>query len=182
MRDWKAFWEELGWEAGQNQEDAVVQRLKQRAEQYAKEPSQDDSAEKYNVLTFALGQERYAVDVMLVKMVRHIDRITPVPGTPEFYPGVVNLRGQIITVMDLRRFFHMTVDDVPHELVVIQSNQLEIGLLAHHIEGVMDVPVQDVQPIDDIRYARGVTAEQLILLDVARLFEDDRLIIGGVYE
>ncbi|RMG71410.1 MAG: purine-binding chemotaxis protein CheW [Chloroflexi bacterium] len=179
MQDWKTFWKELGWEAKEAPDDAAMQRLKQRAAQYARQPQADDVAERYTVLAFILGQERYAVDVMLVRNMRHIENATAVPGTPAFYPGVVNLRGKIITVMDLRLFFNMPADDLPNELVVVQSNQLEIGLLAHRIEGVMEIPSQSIQVVHDIPYAYGITTDQLILLDVVHLFQDERLILGG---
>ena len=91
------------------------------------------------------------------------------------------MRGQIITAIDLRRFFDMSVDEsnMPGELIVVESNNLHIGLLAHHVYDVISVSKTTVEPIEDVRYAYGVTADRLVLLDIARMFEDDRLIIGG---
>ena len=186
MIDWKALWQELDWDDESHREEATRRRLQRRARQYASLPPEkdDEAAGKRYVLTFSLGKERYAIDVQLVRIVRSLDNIFPVPGTPNFYPGVVNIRGQVITVMDLRLFFDMGVDetDEPRELIVVEVDNLRIGLLAHHVYDVISVPVVEVESIDDIRYAYGVTADRLVLLDIARMFEDNRLVIGGIDE
>lgn len=119
---------------------------------------------------------------MLVQAVRTLPRITPVPGVPAFYRGVVNLRGKITTVIDLRLFFDISTEEAapPGELVVVRSNNLEMGLLAHYVQGVVSVPYALLEPMPDMRYARGVTADRLVLLDLAPLFEDNRLIIGDM--
>jgi purine-binding chemotaxis protein CheW len=137
------------------------------------------------VLTFELGSEHYGVDVMAVRGTRTISRITRVPGTPPFYRGVVNVRGQVITVMDLRLFFGISSGEEnmpPDELVVVRGAGLEIGLLAHNVEGVLTLPNEKFEPVDNMRYAIGVTKDRLVLLDVQRLLEDDQLVIGGQEE
>lgn len=151
--------------------------LRQRAEQYAAPQADDRPTQGEMVLAFQLGEERYAVDVMVVRGLRAVRHITPVPAVPRFYRGVVNIRGQIITVLDLRVFFEMPADDLPAELVVVEAKGLRLGLLAHRIEDVL--PVAEYSPVDDLRYARGLTADGLILLDIPRLLEDERLIVGG---
>ena len=125
------------------------------------------------------------MDVMTVRGVRTIPHVTRVPGTPSFYRGVVNVRGQVITVLDLRLFFNVPVAEeqgAPDELVVVQSGGLEIGLLADNIEGVVTIPAAEFEPVDNIRYAFGVTKDQLVLLDIQHLLEDEQLIIGGTEE
>lgn len=181
--DWQAVWSSLGWEDSASGDEASRQRLRQRARQYAapKAESVADSTNK-TVLTFTLGEEHYGVDVMVVRSVRSVSHITRVPGVPLFYRGVVNVRGQVMTVLDLRAFFDMPVDDEPaseYELVVVRGGQLTLGLLAHHVEGVVTIPQADIGVVDHIRYAAGVTADRLVLLDVERLFEDQRLVVGG---
>jgi len=181
--DWDAVWKSLNWDDANGSEEASQARLHQRAQAYAAPPPKVDGLEDAKtVLVFTLGEERYGIDVMTVRSVRTISHITRVPGTPAFYRGVVNVRGQIVTVMDLRLLFDIsTVDEksAPDELIVAQANHLEIGLLAHNVEGVMTVPEADIEPVDNIRYALGVTVERLVLLDIDRLFEDSRLIVGG---
>src|SRR5690606_24602682 len=129
-----------------------------------------------------LGTEYYGVDVMQVHNVRNTGPITRVPGLPAFYRGVLNVRGQIITVLDLRLFFDIpveTTESPPDELVVVRANGLEIGLLAHNIEGVQVVPQGQVEPAENMRYAFGITPQRRLLLDMTHLFQDDRLLVGG---
>lgn len=181
--DWQTIWEELDFDDDNRRKQVLQQRLRQRAEQYAAplDDNQVDSDSAYKVLEFDLGGERYSVDVMKVTAIRTAPNITPVPGTPPFYRGVVNLRGRITTVMDLRYFFDLSIEEKkpPNELVVVSEKQLEIGLLSHHVRGVRDVAFTDVEPTTFIRYTHGVTADQLVLLDVGAMFEDERLLVGG---
>jgi purine-binding chemotaxis protein CheW len=180
--DWEAVWKSLDWDAEDRQQQTIHERLRQRAAQYAT-PLREDriEGETYTVLTFALGSETYGVDVTLVQGVRAVTKITRVPGAPHFYRGVINVRGQIISVIDLRTFFEIDGDeqDPPRELIVVRANQLEIGLLARHVEGVMTVPQAAVELLEDMRYALGVTMERLVVLNIATMLEDERLIVGG---
>lgn len=184
--DWEKVWKSLAWVDHNEDEATIRQRLQQRARQYAAPKQQPGTTAEdgYTVLTFALGTEHYGVDVMRVRGVRALttSRLTHVPGVPAFYRGVVNVRGQVITVLDLRLFFAMPADDgdnIPGELVIVRSGMLEIGLLAHDVEGVEVIPRSEVEPVDNMRYALGVTAAKLVLLDIKHLFEDERLLVGG---
>ena len=182
--NWQRLWEELDWHE-ERQQQAIQQRLQQRAQAFAEQNiDTTDTGSVHRVLAFQLGNEKYGADVMLVRTVRTIQAITAVPGTPAFYRGVVNIRGKIITVMDLRYFFGMNVDleDTPGELLVINANELEIGILAHHVQDVMAIPASAVEPLEDMRFALGMAPGRLVLLDFARMFEDERLVIGDMDE
>jgi purine-binding chemotaxis protein CheW len=181
---WQNILHGFNWERTIETDEVVRQRLRQRARLYAAPKQQAETTPEtvHTILTFRLGSEQYGVDVMTVRSVRTISRITRVPGTPLFYRGVVNLRGQVITVMDLRLFFNIPLAEEgipPGELVVVAGRMLEIGLLAHHVEGVQILPMSAFDPVDNMRYALGVTRERLVLLDVLRLLEDDQLVVGS---
>lgn len=181
--DSETFWRELGWEDEDTSVDEDGLRLRQRAEVYARPVAQDqDAANRSSLLVFDLGKERYGIDVMTVRQVRKIEAITPVPGTPPFYAGVVNVRGQIITALDLRVFFNVSYEagDPADEMIVVRQGNLELGLLAHRVHDVQLVDLTNIGGVDDIRYARGVTSDRLVVLDVARLLEDKALIVGGL--
>lgn len=181
--DWQQLLNELDWDTEDRKNELIRNRLHQRALQYAAQTDRAQSRAEidYTILVFDLGNERYGVDVMLVRTVRTISHITPVPGTPAFYPGVVNIRGKILTVLDLRAFFGMEVRDseAPQELIVVNVNALEIGVLAHHVHDVQAVYKTTLEPLDDVRYARGMAPNRVIFLDFSRLFEDERLLVGG---
>lgn len=175
------FWRNLGWEDGTLHEESIATRLRQRAEQYAKPLPTDEDAPTTTVVIFQLGDETYGVDVLLVHAVRHIGKIATVPNIPHFYAGVVNVRGQIITILDLRRFFGRGEDNtpMPEELLIIRANGLELGILAHTIHDVMTLKLSEIQLLNDMGYAWGITPQKFILLDMARLFTDERLIVGN---
>lgn len=179
--DWDALWRELTWDADEREQSALRNRLRERAAQYAARP-QDDAAQDadvYNVLVFRLGEERYGLDVAYVRGVRPLRRLTRVPGVPNFYRGVVNLRGQMTTVLDLRLFFDLGGDTstLPRELVLVAAHDLHLALLADHVSDLLRIHKRDVAELD-MRYAHGVTADHLTLLDADALFTDDRLIVG----
>jgi len=184
--DWSQLLQELDWDNDTHRQEAARTRLKQRAAQYAARSkiSGEVAEATHTLLAFELNGERYGVEVVLVRHVRSIDKITSVPGTPSFYPGVVNIRGKVLTVLDLRQLFDMQVDTTrpPQELVVVNVNALEIGVLVHHVQDVVTVRESEIEPLEDVRYARGMAPNRLIFLDFTRLFEDERLIVGGMDE
>ncbi|MCB9453814.1 MAG: chemotaxis protein CheW [Anaerolineaceae bacterium] len=187
--DWEAVWKGLNWDDDMRQASADDQRLRQRAEQYAAPiTAPDDLGEDaLTVLSFDLGAETYSVDVALVRGVRPLNRLVRVPGAPLFYPGVVNVRGKIITVMDLRPFFGIPIPTdkeviVPDEVVLVRANHLEIALLAHQVNGVQTIPRGAIHPLDNMRYTRGITLERMIMLDMEHLLADDRIIVGTKHD
>lgn len=183
--DWSAVQRGLDWDSDERRDSEIKRRLEQRAKQYAAPIQSAESGDILSLLAFRLGSERYAVNVMTVRGVRAARKITRVPGVPRFYRGVVNVRGQIITVLDLRLLFETstTIDDEADELVIVRGEHtVEIGLLAGHVEGVLSVPREAVHPVEDVRFVFGVTAERLVLLDIDRMLNDRRLIVSGKSE
>lgn len=182
--DWENVWKSLDWDNEERRGEAEQQRLKQRARQYATPLGHKEGAaeEADTLLTFDLGAERYGIDVMLVRGVREGLKVTPVPGVPAFYRGVINARGQIVTVMDLRLFLDVQHADeytTPAEVIIVQAGELHLGLLAHRVEGVESVPAGAIKPVEHLPYSRGITPDHLIVLNLARLFEDPRLLVGA---
>jgi purine-binding chemotaxis protein CheW len=185
--DWEAVWKSLNWDDEARQQTADRDRLRQRAEHYAAPVKEETTASESSrtVLSFELGTEQYAIDVMAVRGIRAVGNIALVPGVPSFYRGVMNVRGQIISVLDLRLFFQVPVEErtaFPREVVIARSGRLEIGLLAHQAKGIETVPTSTIKNVEHMPYALGITPERLILLDIPQLFADERLIIGGVSE
>lgn len=175
--------EELNRSKTTHQQDVLETRLEHRARQYAapvKQQANYAEADIYNVLVFTLGEERYGVDVKVVRSVRQLTHVTRVPGSPAFYRGVVNVRGSIITLLDLHQFFNHAdnYETAPHEMIVCTTGDLQLGILAHHVEEVRTIPRDQVEYVD-MTYARGVTRERIVILDIDTLFSDERLIIGG---
>lgn len=179
--DLQALWNELNQSDDQRRQHDLDQRLRQRAEQYAA-PVRDDTApapDADDVLTFRLGDERYALNVSVVRGVRPLEKLTRVPGVPSFYRGVVNVRGQIYSALDLRRFLNLDVpsDEIPPELILVTAAKLELALLVDHIEQVQPLLAADLTPLER-PFTLGVSRDELVWLDIYALFSDNRLIIG----
>ena len=111
--------------------------------------------------------------------------LTPLPCTPPFVLGIVNVRGRILPVLDLKKFFDLPEQGLTdlHRLILVRGNDLELGLLADVIVGVRSIPVDSLQPslptLTGIRsdYLKGVTAERLVVLDLARILADPKIIV-----
>jgi purine-binding chemotaxis protein CheW len=165
---------------------AAAQILRARAQALARPPEQAPAAETLlEVLEFRLAQERYAVETRHVREVHPLKDLTPLPCTPPFVLGIVNVRGHILPVFDLKKFFDLPelgLTDL-HRIILVRGGDLEFGLLADVIVGVRSIPVESLQSslptLTGIRadYLKGVTAEHLVVLDLARIMADPKIIV-----
>lgn len=142
-------------------------------------------------LTFLLGGEEYAVDILSVVEIKSGDKITRIPKTPEYILGVMNLRGDIVPVVDLRERFMIEIPDShAHEVVIIVS--IKTSKSAQRLVGVVVDDVSDVYSLseDQIKrspefgaaisteFIRGIatlSSKIIIVLDCDRLFSLDEL-------
>ena len=168
------------------QPDNDRQILLARAQALARTPERTAVAgASLEVLEFRLAQERYALEDRWVQEVCPFKELTPLPCTPPFVLGIVNVRGRILPVLDLKKFFDLPEQGLTdlHRLILVRGNDLELGLLADVIVGVRSIPVDSLQPslptLTGIRsdYLKGVTAERLVVLDLARILADPKIIV-----
>lgn len=137
------------------------------------------------VVEFLLAYESYAVETAYVREVCPLHDLTPVPCTPALVCGIVNLRGQILAVLDLKQLFQLPEQGLidRHHVIVLHTEQREVGILVDAIRGVRVVRQSELQPspptLTGLRgeYLRGVTCERLGLLDAVRLLSDERLVV-----
>ena len=165
---------------------AAAQILHTRAQVLARPPEQASAADTLlDVLEFHLAQERYAVETRYVREVYPLKDLMPLPCTPPFVLGIVNVRGHILPVLDLKKFFSLPENGLTdlHCIILVHGRELEFGLLADVIVGVRSIPVESLQSslptLTGIRsdYLKGVTDECLVVLDLARLLADPRIIV-----
>lgn len=165
--------------------------LRARAETLAREPrsaSADGAA--LEIVEFTLAHERYALESVFVTGAGPLDALTPLPCTPLFIRGLVNVRGRIFPVIDLKRFFELPDSGITdlHRILIVEAPGIVFGLLADTIGGVRRVPVAELQPppatFTGIRadYLRGIAADRLVVLDGARILSDRRIVVHDEVE
>jgi purine-binding chemotaxis protein CheW len=162
------------------------QILRTRARALARPPERAAGAKaSLELLEFRLVQESYALETRYVREVYPLKNLTPLPCTPPFVLGIVNVRGRIVPVLDIKKFFDLPEKGLTdlHRIILVRGNDLELGLLADVIVGVRSIPVDSLQPslptLTGIRsdYLKGVTAERLVVLDLERILADPKIIV-----
>jgi purine-binding chemotaxis protein CheW len=158
--------------------------LRSRAQALAREPPRAaTSQDTLDIVEFRLASETYGVEVSHVREVSPLRTFTPLPCTPPFVLGIVNLRGQLLSVIDLKPLFALPARRLTdrHAVIVLQAAPMAVGLLADAILGVRSMPLEGLQPPlptligRRAAYLKGVTHEPLVLLDAAKLLADPTL-------
>ena len=165
---------------------------------------EDDGADRTEVVEFLLGDERCAVESRYVGEVFPPFRMTPIPCTPSFVAGVVNLRGRIVSVVDLKILFGMPAPErsehsersepgklrerseprAPQRIVLLCSDDMELGLLADGVPGIAVISRALLHPplpaLTGARgtYILGIGGNGLAVLDGAKILSDGSLIVN----
>jgi|SRR5690606_25252305 purine-binding chemotaxis protein CheW len=135
-------------------------------------------------VTFRLGDEIYGVNVMQVQEVLRISEIAPVPGAPNYVVGIINLRGNVVTVIDTRTRFGLLPKepDDASRIVVIEADDQVIGILVDSVAEVVELRASEIESPpsvgneDSTRYIHGVTSYNgglLILVDLNQFLNDE---------
>lgn len=135
-------------------------------------------------VTFRLEEETYGINVMQVQEVLRITEIAPVPGAPDYVLGIINLRGNVVTVLDTRKRFGLSskeVDDASR-IVIIESGEYVVGILVDSVAEVVYFRESEVESApnvgndDSSRYIQGVISRDdglLIVVDLNKLLTDE---------
>ena len=160
--------------------------LRSRAKKLSQEIESKETGEEYfEVLEFLLAQETYAIETNFVREVYPMTELTPLPCTPVFVFGLINVRGQILTVIDMKKFFDLPEKGITNlnKVIVVRKDTTELGILADEIIGIRNLPVNELQPplstMTGIHaeYLKAITGERLIVLDMERFLTDRKLIV-----
>jgi purine-binding chemotaxis protein CheW len=165
--------------------EEVQHILQERARVLAQIPPAEERGATAQVVMFTLGQEVYGIEATYVENIYPLEELTPVPCTPDFVLGVVNLRGRILSVIDLHRFLGLEGIHIDEEtqVMAVSAAGLEIGLLANEVRAVVALPLEKLTPALPTtarvaaEYTRGVTPEMVVLLDLEALLRDRRMIV-----
>jgi purine-binding chemotaxis protein CheW len=170
--------------------DAATRRiLEDRARALAGALVAEERADTVELVVLTVGSERYGVDADRVREIRSLAELTPVPGTPPFWVGVVNVRGTLYPVLDLHRYLDLPgadSGDQTRKVVLVSAAGLAVGLMVEEASGVRPVAADAVgPPLGGASEAltatvRGVTDDLLTILDVEALLADPRLVVREV--
>jgi purine-binding chemotaxis protein CheW len=138
------------------------------------------SGKTLQAVTFALGSEEYGVDIAQVQEINRMVTITHVPRAPRFMEGVINLRGQLIPIIDLRTRFGMERSERTKNtrIVVTEIGNKRIGMVVDSVSEVLRIPVEQIEDAPDLvagvdtEYIRGVGKmgdRLIIMLDLSRV-------------
>ena len=142
-------------------------------------------------LTFELANEVYGVEILKVQEIRGWEPVRVIPNTPSFIKGVLNLRGSVIPIVDLRERFSLEHSEYTQKTVVIvlcikhrRNESFVMGIVADAVSDVLDIKVEDIKKAPnfgtqlDTRYMRGMHVykqNMIMLLDVDKLLNPDEV-------
>ena len=164
--------------------------MSQEAARQTHDPMEAMRALAGKYLTFKLGEEVYGIEILKVQEIIGLMRVTPVPRTPHFIRGVINLRGKIIPVVELRLNFGLEsiADTEKTCIIVIQVEtaraKVTMGILVDEVSEVLDVAGDAIEPAPsfgsavDTRFIKGmgkIGQKVVVLLDIDRVLAADEI-------
>ena len=143
-----------------------------------------DLEDSTNLVTFRLGRGEYAIDIMQAKEIIKMEKITLIPNAPDFVEGVINLRGNIIPIIDLKKRFNLeeTEGDKNTGIIIVKIEDVDMGIIIDSISKVVSISNSDIQPPPPMlsgigqKYIKGVGKLEdklLVVLDLEKLFTTD---------
>lgn len=147
---------------------------------------QTEVVREVKVIVFRLRDEEYGVEVEQVKSIERLTHITRVPRTPHFVKGVINLRGVVTPIIDLRSRFGL--EETEHteatRVIIVAVGDVEVGLIVDAANDVIDIPVDAIEPPPEVvggveaAYLRGVAKLEkrlLILLNLDKVLTPEEV-------
>jgi purine-binding chemotaxis protein CheW len=140
--------------------------------------------EEIQLVVFSLGREEFAVEVTQVREIMRMEEITRMPKTPSFVEGIINLRGQIIAVVDLAKRLNIEAGEMSGDtrIIVVEAEDIKVGMIVDSVSEVLRVSADAVEPSPTLAtdvsavYLRGVVKQDnrlIILLDLTKVLSLD---------
>ncbi len=144
------------------------------------------AAPKKEFLSFKLGQEEYCLDILSVQEIRGYDTVTSIANTPDFIKGVINLRGNIVPIVDMRIKFRLSEAryDATTIVIILNLNKKMIGIVVDSVSDVIALPLESIREAP--RFGSAINTEfisgmatvdgnMLIVVDIQKLMSSDDL-------
>jgi purine-binding chemotaxis protein CheW len=138
------------------------------------------------IVEFALGSERYGIESSHIREILLLNDFTPLPCTPAFVLGLVNVRGQILSIINIKKLFDLPEKSLTdlNKVLIIHADHMELGILADAILGVRSIVQEELDPalptMTGIRaeYLKGITKDSLVVLDVKKFLADEKILVN----
>ena len=161
----------------------MAEQLEQQSTTESTE-SRVDLEDSTNLVTFRLGSGEYAIDIMQAKEIIKMEKITLIPNAPDFVEGVINLRGNIIPIIDLKKRFNLEEieGDKNTGIIIVKIEDVDMGIIIDSISKVVSIANSDIQPPPPMlsgigqKYIKGVGKLEdklLVVLDLEKLFSNE---------
>jgi len=160
--------------------------LKERARALAEGSAEEEDETQYvDILEFLLAHERYAIELIHIQEVCQLNELTPVPGTPSFVLGVINVRSRILSLIDLKKFFDLPEKGITNlnKVIILSSPEMEFGILADSILGARSIPAKSIQEslptLTGIRakFLKGITGDRVVVLDGEKILSEEKIVV-----
>lgn len=144
----------------------------------------DNVRNEEQVVVFHLLDQSYGIDIESVLEIIRMESITRVPGAPDFVEGIINLRGRIVPIMDLARWFGMDSSETTESsrIIIVEADGATVGMIVDSVSEVLRFPVSCINPppsmvgAGDISFVRGIALwdqRMIILLDLSKVLRED---------
>lgn len=159
--------------------------LKERAKKISQKSKTSNVGTTSEAIQFILSGEKYAIESQYIRETLKLEKFTQLPSAPKFLFGIFNLRGNIISIINLKEFFDLKDEKLSdlNRIVVLQDDDLMFGILVDKVEGIINIEESkltlELTTHKGIRkeYLKGITSDGVILLDGGRILRDEKLII-----
>lgn len=166
--------------------DEMLRILEARARQLARPADDGPAVETTSLLIVQIGPERYALDVSAVREIKPLAGVTPLPGLPSFWVGLVNQRGNLVPVLELAAYLALPASrdtsDEP-KLVFVVAEDVHVALVVDAVREIRPTPTDDLAPSvsadpESVRIVQHVTKDLVSVLDLGYLLHDPALRVG----
>ncbi len=158
--------------------------LSERARQLAREADPGYLSDNgLELVEFNLAEETYGIELKYIREIFVLKELTGLPGVPPFIRGIINVRGTIVSVVDLKQFFGLAETNAADskQIIILSSQNMEFGILTDRIIGVRKRPKSAMQPpiptLSGIRarHLKGIIDGRIAVLDGKKMLEDEQM-------
>lgn len=140
------------------------------------------------VIEFNVNNEKYAFDIKYINEVFKPKKVTPLPCTPSFIIGIINFRGKILSVIDIRNFIGFTNDikgfNEVRQVIIVKVNEFEVGILVDNVSGYYSISVEEIQKNvltlteDRKEFIVGIARNSTMIIDIKNVMLSEKIIVN----